>query len=171
MTWKVSLVGLFRKVHLWFYEYDLVLLNSLVPFVGYYKDEEAFLKRVEEDATIFKPLGQLIYSYTRPSPNSSSKGKRKRTGNTKPLDPGSEDAVEFEVYHVSLPGYTFMCNTNLQPTSWLPRLPGIHQASVNTIAKCNSLSFCTLKEVPTLTRKKIHGSSWFCKLDSSLTIE
>lgn len=77
-------------------------LLSSNTLLGYYKDEGAFLKRVEEDATTFKPIGQLIYSYTRPSPSSSSKGKRKRTGNTQPLDPESEDAVEFEVYHASL---------------------------------------------------------------------
>ncbi|KAF9484919.1 histone acetyltransferase type B [Pholiota conissans] len=81
----------------------------LIQFIpeGYYKDEETFLKRVEDDATTFKPLGQLIYSYTRPAPNSSSKGKRKRTGNTQPLDPESEDAVEFEVYHATwdTPGF------------------------------------------------------------------
>ncbi|KJA15956.1 hypothetical protein HYPSUDRAFT_47916 [Hypholoma sublateritium FD-334 SS-4] len=82
------------------------ILSRFIP-PGYHKDEEAFLKRVEADATFFKPTGQLIYSYTRPAPNSSSKGKRKRTGNTQPLEPESEDAIEFQVYHATwdTPGF------------------------------------------------------------------
>jgi histone acetyltransferase 1 len=63
----------------------------------YYRDRAAFAARVEEDALSFKPLGTLIYSYTRPSPLCT--GKRK--GTTVALDPESEDAVVFEVYHVS----------------------------------------------------------------------
>lgn len=69
---------------------------------GYYTDEAVFQKRVEEDATTFRPPGQLIHTYTRPAPNSSSKGKRKRDNN-QPLDPLSEDVIEYEVYHVSVP--------------------------------------------------------------------
>ncbi|PPQ67652.1 hypothetical protein CVT25_012680 [Psilocybe cyanescens] len=75
-------------------------LSGFIP-PGYYTDEEAFLKKVEEDADTFRPPGQLIYSYTRPSPSSSSKGKRKRSGNNQTLDPQSEDVVEFEVYHAT----------------------------------------------------------------------
>ncbi|KAF8968343.1 acyl-CoA N-acyltransferase [Flammula alnicola] len=76
------------------------ILGRFIP-PGYYTDETAFLNRVEEDATSFRPSGQLIYSYTRSVPNSASKGKRKRTGITQPLDPQSEDAIEFEVYHTT----------------------------------------------------------------------
>jgi len=67
---------------------------------GYNTDEEAFLKQVEQDAETFRPPGQLIYSYTRPSPKSATKGKRKREGNNQALDPSSDDVVEYEVYHV-----------------------------------------------------------------------
>jgi histone acetyltransferase 1 len=67
---------------------------------GYYKDESEFLARVEEDATTFKPAGQLIYSYTRPSTVHTGKGKS--AANFQNLDPESEDAVVFEVYHVSI---------------------------------------------------------------------
>ncbi|KAF8870694.1 histone acetyltransferase type B catalytic subunit [Gymnopilus junonius] len=80
-------------------------LAKFIP-LGYYTDEEAFFKRVEEDADSFRPPGQLIYSYTRQSPKSSSKGKRKRDGE-QALDPQSEDVIEFEVYHATwdTPGF------------------------------------------------------------------
>ncbi|PPR06189.1 hypothetical protein CVT26_005463 [Gymnopilus dilepis] len=82
--------------------------GTLAKFIppGYYTDEEAFLKRVEEDADSFRPPGQLIYSYTRPSPKSSAKGKRKRDGE-QILDPHSEDVIEYEVYHATwhTPGF------------------------------------------------------------------
>lgn len=67
---------------------------------GYYTEEQAFLERVEQDADSFRPPGQLIYSYTRPAPNSASKGKRKRDGTNLAQDPASEEVIEFEVYHV-----------------------------------------------------------------------
>ncbi|KAF8162862.1 histone acetyltransferase type B catalytic subunit [Crassisporium funariophilum] len=78
-------------------------LSGFIP-PGYYTDEAAFLKTVEEDAVTFKPLGQPIYSYTRPSPHAASKGKGKSSAN---LDPQSEDVVEFEVYHTNwdTPGF------------------------------------------------------------------
>lgn len=66
---------------------------SPLTFADYYQDEKAFLARVEEDATTFRPTGQLIHTYTRPV--SDSKGKGVAT-----LDPESDDAVVFEVYHV-----------------------------------------------------------------------
>ncbi|KAF5331153.1 hypothetical protein D9619_006050 [Psilocybe cf. subviscida] len=80
-------------------------LKKFIP-EGYYTDEAEFQKRVEEDATTFRPPGQLIHSYTRAAPNSSSKGKRKRDNN-QPLDPLSEDVVEYEVYHATwdTPGF------------------------------------------------------------------
>lgn len=51
--------------------------------------------RVEEDATNFKPHGDLIDTYTRPSPSASGKGK-----SIAPLSPEHKDAVVYEVYHV-----------------------------------------------------------------------
>ncbi|KAK7035779.1 acyl-CoA N-acyltransferase [Favolaschia claudopus] len=65
----------------------------------YDEDEEAFLSRVEEDATTFRPTGQLVYTYTRPAPHSNSKGKG--VAPAQQLDPESEDAVVFEVYHAT----------------------------------------------------------------------
>ncbi|KAJ7261253.1 histone acetyltransferase type B catalytic subunit [Mycena haematopus] len=73
-------------------------LTAFMPS-DYYQDEKAFLARVKEDATTFRPTGQLIYTYTRPALNSSSKGKGKDVAQT--LDPESEDAVVFEVYHAT----------------------------------------------------------------------
>ncbi|KAF9265788.1 acyl-CoA N-acyltransferase [Marasmius fiardii PR-910] len=68
-------------------------------------DEKSFHKRVEEDALNFRPLGQLIHSYARPSPKSKGKGKLNATNNL--LDPESEDAVVYEVYHArrDTPGF------------------------------------------------------------------
>lgn len=65
--------------------------------IGYYKDEAEFLNRVEEDATSFKPHGDLIHTYVRPSPSAVGKGKSKSAA---ALNAQSEDAVVFEVYHV-----------------------------------------------------------------------
>ncbi|KAF9072894.1 histone acetyltransferase type B catalytic subunit [Rhodocollybia butyracea] len=61
--------------------------------------EGAFQAQVE-DASSFKPLGEMIYSYTR----SASKGKGK---NVVPLNPDDEDAIVYEVYHCTLdtPGF------------------------------------------------------------------
>lgn len=66
---------------------------------GYHTDQATFSKRVESDASSFRPSGQLIHSYTRLAPSSTSKGKRKRSGN-QVIDPDSEEAIEFEAYHV-----------------------------------------------------------------------
>ncbi|KAF7339252.1 Histone acetyltransferase type B catalytic subunit [Mycena venus] len=73
-------------------------LTSFMPS-DYYQDEKAFLARVEADATIFRPTGQLIYTYTRPAPHSSANSKGKGIAQPQILDPESENAVVFEVYH------------------------------------------------------------------------
>jgi len=52
---------------------------------------------VEHEATGFKPLGNNIHSYQRPSP--SSRGKGKGVASATYLDPESEDVIEYEVYH------------------------------------------------------------------------
>ncbi|KAF8061629.1 histone acetyltransferase type B catalytic subunit [Lyophyllum atratum] len=80
-------------------------LSGFIP-PGYFKDEQQFLTFVEEDATTFRPSGQLISSYTRPL--SSSKGDKGKGGaNPQNLDSQSEDATEFEVYHATwdTPGF------------------------------------------------------------------
>ncbi|KAF8164021.1 histone acetyltransferase type B catalytic subunit [Pholiota molesta] len=83
-------------------QYLAVQYSKKLPSTSTVDDVEGILSRFIPEAS-----WPTIYSYTRPSPDSSSKGKRKRTGNTKPLDPGSEDAVEFEVYHATwdTPGF------------------------------------------------------------------
>ncbi|KAF8558516.1 acyl-CoA N-acyltransferase [Imleria badia] len=60
------------------------VLSSFIP-LGYETEEEAFLARVEKDATSFQPIGKCIHSYTRPAPSSSSE----------------ESNVEYEVYHAT----------------------------------------------------------------------
>ena len=67
---------------------------------GYYKDETEFLAIVEEDAFSFRPPGQLIHSYTRPSSNSIGKRNPMKT---RQLDTQDADSVTFEVYHVVQP--------------------------------------------------------------------
>ncbi|KAI0040276.1 histone acetyltransferase type B [Auriscalpium vulgare] len=70
-------------------------LTKYIP-EDYYKTEEGFLGRVEEEADSFRPFGKKIYSYTRPAPGSSSKGK----GPAVALAEDDEDAAVFEVWHV-----------------------------------------------------------------------
>ncbi|KIM49513.1 hypothetical protein M413DRAFT_15557 [Hebeloma cylindrosporum] len=80
-------------------------LREFIPS-GYHTDLATFHERVESDASSFRPSGQLIHSYTRPAPSSTSKGKRKRSGN-QAIDPDSEEAIEYEVYHATwdTPGF------------------------------------------------------------------
>jgi histone acetyltransferase 1 len=63
--------------------------GTLIQFIpaGYFKsqDEVAFLQRIKEDASSFRPLGQKIHSYTTPV-----KSKTKAI----------EEELEYEVYHV-----------------------------------------------------------------------
>ncbi|KIK99725.1 hypothetical protein PAXRUDRAFT_452578 [Paxillus rubicundulus Ve08.2h10] len=64
-------------------------LKQFVP-PGWETDEEAFLARVEKDATSFTPIGRRVYSYTRPTPSASTPGD-----------------IEYEVYHATFddPGF------------------------------------------------------------------
>lgn len=61
-------------------------------YAGYETEEEAFLARVEKDATSFHPFGNCIHSYSRPALSTSS----------------GTNNVEYEVYHVS-PKCTRIC--------------------------------------------------------------
>ena len=54
----------------------------MIADVGYYTDEAEFSKRVSEDALAFKPHGERIHTYTRPSPTAAGKGKGKHAGST-----------------------------------------------------------------------------------------
>jgi len=77
-------------------------LGAVIP-PDYEKDPHTFAALVAHDALSFKPLGELIYSYSRPSPATTGKGK----GVAAALDPESEDAIVFEAYHATwnTPGF------------------------------------------------------------------
>ncbi|KZV91056.1 histone acetyltransferase type B catalytic subunit [Exidia glandulosa HHB12029] len=66
------------------------------------RDEDAFLKRVEEDTTSFRPVGTKVATYTRRA--ESSKGKKRAADAVSPDD---DDAVGYEVYHATweTPGF------------------------------------------------------------------
>lgn len=122
--------------------------------VGYYKDEAEFLTKIEEDSITFKPHGDLIHSYTRPSPAATGKGKGVAN-----LSPESEDAVVYEVYHVCGFYRPWIC-------VWLcclRSLPSKHRASKNTIEECSYLYFSISKVARILTKRRINGSSWLCE--------
>ncbi|KAH9934953.1 histone acetyltransferase type B catalytic subunit [Fomitopsis serialis] len=76
------------------------IVGAISKFIppGYYTDEAAFLKRVEEDAITFRPPGTRIHSYSRPS--TGGKGKEKVVRE-------DEDAIDFEVYQCTwdTPGF------------------------------------------------------------------
>ncbi|ESK94254.1 histone acetyltransferase type b catalytic subunit [Moniliophthora roreri MCA 2997] len=78
-------------------------LSEYIP-EDFERNEETFNVRVEQDALEFKPMGQMIYSYTRPSPRAKGKGK---AVSAVALDSESEDAVVYEVYHATwdTPGF------------------------------------------------------------------
>ncbi|KAG1808512.1 acyl-CoA N-acyltransferase [Suillus variegatus] len=65
------------------------ILKEFIP-PDYDTDGAAFLTRVEEDAVSFQPIGSVVHTYTRPVPNTSGSGSATR------------EAVEHEVYHVSV---------------------------------------------------------------------
>ncbi|KAF8590494.1 histone acetyltransferase type B catalytic subunit [Ramaria rubella] len=79
--------------------------GTLYKFIpsDYLNSESEFLKRVEEDAIAFRPLGTKIASYTR---RAAGKGKGKSRANA-PVDEDSDDAVTYEVYHttMAIPGF------------------------------------------------------------------
>ncbi|TCD60783.1 histone acetyltransferase 1 [Steccherinum ochraceum] len=82
--------------------------DTLAQFIppGYYKSEAEFTKRVEEDATTFKPYGTLIHSYSRSARKMSS--GRKNASLPQPVyNPNDDEIVEFEVYHAKwdTPGF------------------------------------------------------------------
>ncbi|PFH52471.1 hypothetical protein AMATHDRAFT_139905 [Amanita thiersii Skay4041] len=73
------------------------ILADFIP-PGFLRDEATFLQQVETDAESFRPHGELVDSYTRPSPQAISRSKGKSTG----IGIGelkSEDTIEYEVYH------------------------------------------------------------------------
>ncbi|KAI0759471.1 acyl-CoA N-acyltransferase [Irpex lacteus] len=67
---------------------EATLAEFLPP--GYTNDLDKFLQVVESDAISFKPLGQKIHSYTRPSRSNAPLGSSKAS---------TDDIIEYEVYH------------------------------------------------------------------------
>ncbi|KAG8992236.1 histone acetyltransferase 1 [Tulasnella sp. JGI-2019a] len=73
--------------------------QTLFKFIppDYVKSSAAFQKRVEADATTFRPVGEKIYSYTRKAegaPNDKGKGK----ASDEAVSEDDETAVVYEVY-------------------------------------------------------------------------
>ncbi|KAG0705310.1 acyl-CoA N-acyltransferase [Suillus ampliporus] len=64
------------------------ILKEFIP-PDYDTEEAAFLARVQEDAVSFRPLGNLIHSYTRPVPSTSGSSS------------ATPEVVEYEVYHAT----------------------------------------------------------------------
>lgn len=111
-----------------------------------------------EEAVSFKPTGQLISSYTRPSPLAACKGKGKGVERMQNLDPGSVDTIEFEVYHVRSFSLSIIIHAHHST-----RQRGIHLVSGNTTDECNYLFCYILKQDHILMRRMMIGSSSYCK--------
>ena len=136
-------------------------LNNSWYLPGYIQDLDKFLDVVENDAVNFKPLGNKIHSYTRPSRSPPiSKG-----------EPGSStlstnEVVEYEVYHVRrclqrnflLIAYPGSLHVGTSVVSLL----GKQKVSGSTTVKCNYSSFSTSKAVRTFRKRKKHGNLLFC---------
>jgi len=135
----------------------LLCLTSSASFLnvdtGYYTDRSEFEQRVEEDATAFKPCGELIYSYTRPAP---IKGKGKGVA-TCAL--ATEDDIVYEVYHVIF----FLVPCSYSFTDPDLRLRGIPQAFVHTIGGCNYLYYSMSRQARISLRMRILGNLLFCE--------
>lgn len=109
---------------------------------GYYKTETEFLKRVEEDATAFKPYGTLIHSYSR-SASKMANSRKPRSIPQQVYGPEDEEIVDFEVYHVRPCSFN-RCGFTLARTDheW-SRRHGIRLDSGSTIGGCSCSSFFT----------------------------
>jgi len=142
----------------------LLCLTSSTSFLnvdpGYYTDRSEFEQRVEEDATAFKPCGELIYSYTRPAP---IKGKGKGVA-TCAL--ATEDDIVYEVYHVIF--FPVSCSYSFTYPDL--RLHGIPQAFVNTIGGCNYLYYSMSRQARISLRMRILGNLLFCESWFSFTL-
>lgn len=64
------------------------ILKEFIP-PDYDTDEATFLTRVQEDAVSFKPIGNVVHTYTRSAPSTSGSSSAIR------------DVVEYEVYHAT----------------------------------------------------------------------
>lgn len=70
-----------------------------MPSSGVYTSEADFMKRVEQDATSFRPSGSLVHSYSR-SARKMSNSRKHASHPQSVYTPDEEEIVEFEVYHV-----------------------------------------------------------------------
>jgi hypothetical protein len=93
-------------------------LNTLTDRI---KDEASFRKQVEEDAISFKPMGEKIHSYFRKRGSYKGKDPRDRAirrNKKEEVHEDDEDAITYEVYHVSstsLPTATVTCINRVDP--------------------------------------------------------
>lgn len=85
----------------------------------YTKSAVAFEQTVEEDAKTFKPMGELIGSYTMRA--ASSKGKGKVNGDGPAAD--AKDAVTYEMYKVSFHVLMVKLTTDHLGHTRIPRVP------------------------------------------------
>ena len=138
-------------------------LEQFIP-ADYYKTEEAFLGRVEEEADMFRPFGEKVYSYTRMAPGAAGKGK-----GVGALDEADADAVVFEVWHVSWYSAGLGLATGFNPLSMF-RPNGTHMGSRNTIDGCSFLS-CSISKQGHISKKgRNRGSLSSCRYLSTLII-
>lgn len=86
-------------------------MYSFIP-ADYTKSATTFEETVEADATSFKPMGEKLAAYVRPSaayiaslaPKGKAKGKGKANGSVVEVDlaDDSPDAVVYEIYKVGV---------------------------------------------------------------------
>jgi Histone acetyl transferase HAT1 N-terminus len=122
----------------------------------YYKNEVEFQKRVDDDATSFQPCGQMIYSYTRPSPTFQGKGKRPANS----ISSEGEDTVAFEVYHVSCKDCSYSVPVKTS-TAYCRRL-GILPVLKSFTDGCRFSFSYTSRLDHTSTKRRNLGNLWFC---------
>lgn len=139
-------------------------MYQFIP-ADYTKSSTTFQETVESNATSFRPLGEKLAAYVRPSgayiasklPKGKGKGKGKANGGVIELDvtEDSSDAVVYEVYKVCLglsPDhlklYLFLENGMSDKEC---RRHGVHLGLKNTIAECSSSSCSSSKVVVMFT--------------------
>ena len=129
-------------------------MYQFIP-ADYTKSSATFEETVEADATTFKPLGEKLAAYVRPSGRlissltGGAKGKGKAKGKSKTaaepveidLTEDSDDAVVHEVYKVSESKCSML----------MARLHGIRPVSKHITVVCSCSSFSLSKEVVMFT--------------------
>ena len=141
--------------------------GTLYKFIppDYTKSEAEFANIVAENAIAFKPLGEKLSSYTRPSASylaslpavGASQGKAKGRGKGKAkgmerqaveveLSEDSEEAVVFEIYKVGCLPLTWFGGRAIDG---FIRRHGVHRGSGSIIDECSCSSCCSSKGAAT----------------------